>query len=206
MDEPLKPTGVTRREMIKKGAIFGGTLMWVTPVVQSVGVSRALAQAPSDECIEQWASSWISYLPGLRKDGSVLLGSRDNPDNALGDPSTPPDEAGDEQFVSLGFGGTLTIRFTERAYRTTGSEVVVVETTGGSGYPLETAAVEVSPDGVNWEPAGTANNSPSTSTIDLFGISFAYIQYVRLTDTTDPDEHNDVADGFDVNAVGIGCP
>ena len=205
MDESIHTDGLTRREMIKKGAIFGGTLMWVTPVVQSVGVSRALAQTPSDECIEQWASSVISYVPGLRKNGTAVLAGRSNPNNALGAPGTPAQNAGEEQFVSLGFEGTLTVRFTERAYRTTGSEVVVVETTGGT-YPLEVAIVEVSPDGFSWETVGNADNSPTTSTFDLSGISFAYIQYVRLTDATNPAIHDDVADGFDVNAVGVSCP
>jgi hypothetical protein len=205
VDGTIPEVGVTRREMIKKGAIFGGTLMWATPVVQSVGVSRALAQTPSDECIEQWASSWISYVPGNQKNDAAVPPARTNPNNALGSPGEPAENVGEEPFVSLGFGGTLTVRFAERAYRITGSEVVVVETTN-SPYPLEVATVEVSPDGVAWEPVGSADNSPSTTTIDISGISFAYIQYVRLTDTTNAAIHNDTADGFDVNAVGIGCP
>ena len=39
--------GLSRREAIKKGAIVGGTVLWVTPLVQSVGMSPASAQTPS---------------------------------------------------------------------------------------------------------------------------------------------------------------
>lgn len=40
-------SGVTRREAIKKGAIVGGTVLWVAPLVQSVGMGSASAQTPS---------------------------------------------------------------------------------------------------------------------------------------------------------------
>ena len=47
-------SGVTRREAIKKGAIVGGTVMWVAPLVQTVGMSPASAQTASPrpgECV-----------------------------------------------------------------------------------------------------------------------------------------------------------
>ncbi|MBW3548198.1 MAG: hypothetical protein KY452_08725 [Actinobacteria bacterium] len=43
------PSGVTRREAIKKGAIVGGTVMWVAPLVQTVGMSSASAQTASPQ-------------------------------------------------------------------------------------------------------------------------------------------------------------
>ena len=39
--------GITRRDLLKKGAALGGAVVWVTPIVQSVGMGRAFAQAPS---------------------------------------------------------------------------------------------------------------------------------------------------------------
>ena len=39
--------GVTRREALKKGALFGGALVWTVPAVQVVGVGRAFAQTTS---------------------------------------------------------------------------------------------------------------------------------------------------------------
>ena len=39
--------GITRRDLLKKGAALGGAVVWVTPIVQSVGMGRAFAQTPS---------------------------------------------------------------------------------------------------------------------------------------------------------------
>ena len=45
---PSNPNqGITRRDLLKKGAALGGAVVWVTPIVQSVGMGRAFAQAPS---------------------------------------------------------------------------------------------------------------------------------------------------------------
>ena len=41
--DPLQDSGVSRRTMIRRGAIAGGALLWVTPVVQSMGSSSAYA-------------------------------------------------------------------------------------------------------------------------------------------------------------------
>jgi hypothetical protein len=40
--------GLTRREVLKKGAVLGGTVLWVAPMVQAIGMSPALAQTPSE--------------------------------------------------------------------------------------------------------------------------------------------------------------
>ena len=40
--------GLTRREALKKGAMLGGALVWAVPVVQTVGMSAAMAQIPSE--------------------------------------------------------------------------------------------------------------------------------------------------------------
>ena len=39
--------GITRRQALKRGAIFGGALAWATPVVQVVGMKAAGAQVVS---------------------------------------------------------------------------------------------------------------------------------------------------------------
>ena len=52
---------------------------------------------------ECYATNVVSYVPGLRKDGTPVLPERSNPQNALGAP-----QGTDEiNFVTLGFGGTL---------------------------------------------------------------------------------------------------
>lgn len=40
-------TGISRRDLLKKGAALGGAVMWATPVVQTLGMGRAFAQTAS---------------------------------------------------------------------------------------------------------------------------------------------------------------
>ncbi len=44
---PSPSEGITRRDLLKKGAVLGGAVVWVTPIVQSVGMGRAFAQTTS---------------------------------------------------------------------------------------------------------------------------------------------------------------
>jgi hypothetical protein len=44
--------GLTRREVLKKGAKLGGTLLWVAPMVQAVRMSPAMAQIVSTASTE----------------------------------------------------------------------------------------------------------------------------------------------------------
>lgn len=41
---------ISRRELLKRGAIVGGMALWATPVVQTVGMSAAYAQDVSPSC------------------------------------------------------------------------------------------------------------------------------------------------------------
>jgi hypothetical protein len=41
---------ITRRDLLKRGAVLGGAVMWATPVVQVVGMRPALAQEASPGC------------------------------------------------------------------------------------------------------------------------------------------------------------
>ena len=43
-------TGITRRELLKRGAVLGGALVWATPVVQTIGMRAAFAQSTSPDC------------------------------------------------------------------------------------------------------------------------------------------------------------
>lgn len=142
----------------------------------------------------QYASTVVDFTQGTEKDGSPVQASRSNPANALGAP--------DDQFVSLGFDGALELMFAQ-AY--SGSVTITVSETTTGPWPLETAEVEVSEDGNSWTSVGTASNnegegsSPQQTELDV--PDNMCVQYVRLTNTTDPEEHADDADGFDVDAV-----
>lgn len=223
LSEPQHSEGLTRRDIIKKGAILGGTVMWVTPVVQTVGMSRALAQEPSDTCIpDNWAVEMVVNQQGTRFDGSPVLPERSNPANIEGNTTA---------FFSLGFrkdgdtflseGGSIRVRLAQPAYRHTGAEVVVVEATGGT-YPLEKAEVWVSSTNSKGLLAGHASNqAPAVSlggspekfqTVLAFPAGVDVVRYVTLVDVTDPDdfsslndEQRNAADAFDAVRVGTGC-
>ena len=49
--QDVNPRGVSRREIIKRGAIVGGTALWAAPVIQSLS-SSAMAQGhdPESRC------------------------------------------------------------------------------------------------------------------------------------------------------------
>lgn len=45
--ENTTPEGLSRRDLLRRGAALGGALAWATPVVQVIGMSPALANVPS---------------------------------------------------------------------------------------------------------------------------------------------------------------
>ena len=52
----MSQDGLNRRDFLKRGAVLGGAVVWVTPIVQSVGIGRAFAQ-PTSPCMPP-----ISYI------------------------------------------------------------------------------------------------------------------------------------------------
>jgi hypothetical protein len=51
---------VSRRDALKRGAILGGTLVWATPVVQSIGITKAYAADPSGPGDDDPGPSYIA--------------------------------------------------------------------------------------------------------------------------------------------------
>ena len=49
MDNQHKSGGSTRRDLLKRGAIAGGTLLWATPVIQSLDLRAAAAAAGTEK-------------------------------------------------------------------------------------------------------------------------------------------------------------
>jgi len=151
-----------------------------------ITIPPTFAQEP-----EMWASYVVDYEQGLTKDGSPVLPERSDPNNALG----PPDDI----FFSLGFGGWIIVGFPYPIANRLGDDVLVIETTWGV-FPLETADVYVSQDGIEWLYAGFVDNNGKT-TVPI-PADVAWVNYVKIVDTTDPTPFGSTADGFDLNAVG----
>ena len=146
-----------------------------------------------------YASSVVSYSPGTVNGGGSIASDRNDPSKALG---APEGTGASGTFVSLGFGGSITLEFPN--YVGTNLTITTDETTNGS-YPFETADVEVSQDGSTWTSIGPADNNngagsnPHQTTLDV--PSDMCIKYVRITDTSTAGDFPNGADGFDVDAV-----
>lgn len=161
-----------------------------------------------------FAGSVVSFNQGKTKRGSEIMSNRSNPQNALG----KPQENNALNFVSLGFGGSITLELGSEVYDdgTAEPEIILVESTygradnfcfsNGTVYYPEQAYVEVSHDGKQWY--SLPNSYCRTSFLDINpavenGMPFA--KYIRITDSSNQYEFGDNADGFDVDGVII-CP
>jgi len=49
-DSARRELGISRRELLRKGAIVGGTLLWATPVVQSLTPAAQAGVSPRCSC------------------------------------------------------------------------------------------------------------------------------------------------------------
>lgn len=93
--------GISRRDLIRRGAVVGGTLVWAAPVVQSLRPAFAQAQTGSPACdasctITLRFGSVTREIPGQFKNPDCvcccLAGSNVAPgscDKCTGDPCAP---------------------------------------------------------------------------------------------------------------------
>jgi len=61
--------GITRRDLLRRGAVLGGAVVWTTPVVQTLGMGRAFAQTASPT-----GGRDISYI-GINVEGCDVNGA-----------------------------------------------------------------------------------------------------------------------------------
>ncbi len=162
------------------------------------------------QCVDELEGSWVDGIEidavnqGKKKDNSAITdANRIDPNVIVGASDWVPNTNDATGFFSLGFGGSVVVSFNSYVPNVVGTDLTVYEATNGN-YPAETATVEVSQDGVNFVQAGVANNAavPSrTTAIDFDSTGFAWIKYVRVTDTSNPSLHDAAADGFDLDAI-----
>lgn len=156
--------------------------------------SPAFAAAPDGN--GPWADSVSSFSQGLMKNGGAVPAVRSDPTAALG---VAEGDTTEGHFVSLGFGGVLTLGFVNGI---SGGSLVVEST--NAGYPIEKAKVELSADGSTWFNAGTLSQSGTVNQPQ--GLVCA--KFARLTDVSNKDDFSDAtADGYDVDGVkALGDP
>ena len=154
----------------------------------------------------KWVTSWEhksnfvkEATQGTKKDDSPIT------DPQRIDPATI-NGAPDDNFYSLGKGGSVLFKFKGKVSDHSGVDIKLTEVTWGrDSYPEETALIEVSKNGVNWYVLGTASNKDSDgiSEFDLSVLGLNWIRYIRVSDTTNYDPHNDQADGYDLDAIMV---
>jgi hypothetical protein len=144
------------------------------------------------------ANEVISYNAGTRKNGTAVPAARANSANALG----LPEGTNNVNFVALGFGGNIVLKFKHVIFDTpSANDLQVVETSYGNpscnSYP-ETAEIEGSLDGVNWVSLGTICQDGQ---VDI--AAAGTIQYVRITDRSALTSFSGSADAYDVDGVVV---
>jgi len=146
------------------------------------------------------ATQVISYMPGLRKNGTAITPARAIPTNALG----LPQGTNAVNFVALGFGGSLVVKFDYVIFDNAATnDISLVETSYGNpscASYSEKVMVEGSLDGINWIML-TNEDICQDGEIDINNAGV--IQYIRLTDRSASSKFSGTADGYDVDGLVV---
>jgi hypothetical protein len=153
-------------------------------------------------CVEEvsscYANEVISFNQKKQNDGSTVSTSRSNPAKALG----APQNNDTQNFVSLGFGGDITLKFAGPIKNGEGNDVRVIESTFGNTscarYP-ETIRAFASQDGCNFIWIG---DGCQDTDFDLG--SLAWAQYIKLVDISPIDatyQGTPIADAYDLDGI-----
>lgn len=150
-----------------------------------------------EDTTEVWAVEAYDLNQGTTVGGGSVAGDRSVPANATGSP--------DEDFVSLGIGGSIVVSFDSPVEDVPGVDLSFHEVTNGRDtYPVEKAMVEVNKDGEGWVLIGSVTNKDNgdgVAYLDFSSSEYDYITEVRITDTTDAGLHNNAGDGYDLDSV-----
>ena len=152
-----------------------------------------------------YGDSVVNFNQGLNNQNTQVVAVRSNPLKSLGAPEKSDIETGIPNFVSLGFGGSITIKTENPIAVTVLTQINIFETTFSyecSVYPEE-AMVYVSKDGINFELIGETCGNENTifslySRVDT-------VNYIKIVDISDVVGFNSslIADGYDVDGIEI---
>lgn len=151
-----------------------------------------------------YAVDYLNFNQGLRKNNTQVLANRSNPMQALG----APENTDQINFVSLGFGGTITLKLGYVVFDKPGDDIMVVETSFGNpvcNAYAEKALIEVSLDNNIYYNVGEICLDGS---IDFAAGGAIAAQYIRITDRSFTSNFGSTADGFDVDGIVVlqpGC-
>jgi hypothetical protein len=153
----------------------------------------------------QFATGFSNFSQGMMKNGNPVPSSRSNASNATG----APQGTDVVNFVSLGFGGQITLSFDYLVYDKPGTDLTIVETSYSNptcaNYP-ESARIEISMDNMNW--FFVDSEVCLDESIDVSSAGLPYFSYVRITDASamSSAKFPGSADGFDIDGVIVDQP
>ena len=189
--------GTTMYEIDQNAGALTGNTFNLGFSVEYGDLSSACVESGNDVIPGQcYATSMEEYIQGTTLGGGSIALNRTDPNQALGEP-----ERTDEMvFVSLGYGGSITLGFDGSVPNQEGDDIEVVETTFNnnscSSYP-EFADVYVSVDGESWAFAKTICRADGMVDISDAG-DFDYVNYVKIVNN---NELSTTPDAFDVDGV-----
>ncbi len=137
-----------------------------------------------------FADEVVDFQPG---DPPTTQSGATDPDDTLG----PPDWANDLHALTLGCGGTLTLRFTDNVLvDTAGADLFVFE----AGRDIEPTLLSISKDGLEWREVGQIEGAAAEVDISAVVESDEIFQFVRLQDLA--ERCSGRWPGADIDAVG----
>lgn len=146
-----------------------------------------------------FADGVVSYNPSFGG-GNVPTATYQDATQALGVPNYP--EGTDPEYVSLGAGGRIVLRFTDNSLTGSGNsnlDLWVFEI----GPDVEDTAVDISKDGITWYSVGSVFGATSGIDIDAYGWGTSdFFSFVRLTDAIGEGATSGATVGADIDAVG----
>ena len=165
--------------------------------LSSGSVLTAQVEPPAAGC---FGASVYYFNQGLTKLGTAVNAERSIATNALGAPNgqTPVANAPVQNFVSLGFGGTIELSFATPIANGPGSDIKIWESSASPNS--EQSEIFVSQDGLGFTSVGTISQGGE---VDFGGVYSDYIQFVRIVDMSNPAlfSNNQISDGYDVDAI-----
>ena len=154
---------------------------------------------------KSFADKVLNFNPGKdtgEKDGAAAIGPPELPDVGK---DTGPSIIGHKGDVSLGKGGSITLKFTDNyLIDVKGLDLYVFE----AGRDVEPFNVEISKDGSSWIDLGTVSGQPTGLDIQGKVAPGDKFSYVRLSDPNPyvPQDPNKIGQtlywGADIDAVG----
>jgi hypothetical protein len=165
----------------------------VDGIVTLNGCQPQLTTTPG-EC---YPTTILGYVEGSKLNDDVLAEGRTTPEKALGEPA----RADVNEFVTLGYGGSVTFGFEGIVPNLAGDDIEVVETSFGNpigcdSYP-EFADVYVSMDGENFIFVKTVCKSEGF--VDISDAApLPFVTHVRIVNN---DTLSTTDDGFDLDGI-----